>query len=196
MTDPLASDWIDAANALQLTKLRSGVLLAKQILERARDGIIQSRARHYLVEGPNRRGPPGTQRVHEQGYYKVPPEFFWAASGQALEANWATGDFSTWIDSTWHCRAYGVQFLEAEINAMSPLLRPAIDNASRSEPLRVHTDAELEQWILSRPMTKGDTAHEFYKLDPAYNGIKQAEFRKLWARLRNTRRGSHPRRQS
>ncbi len=193
MSDPLDNDWIDAVHAVQLALRRSGQPLTKQILERARDGVIRSRAKHYLVKGPTRRGPPGTQSVEKDetlGFCKLPPEFFWAAGGEALEANWSTGDFSTWIDSTWHCRAYGVQFLRADIEEMSPNLGHELEPAKSSLPLKKHTDSELEQWIRAAPTINADDALNFYKLDPRYNGIKQTQFRELWKTIKGTHRGA------
>ena len=115
--------------------------------------------------------------------------FFWAASGSALEANWVTGDFSTWIDQKWHCRAFGVQFRRSEIEAMVPVAAKLSLHSELQATLPKHTEAELSEWIRKAPITKADIAHGFYKMDLRFNGIKQNEFRTLWMSLKGTKRG-------
>jgi hypothetical protein len=193
MNDVNEDDWISAAEALQINKRKVRVSLASQILERARDGIIQARAQYYIVTGGQRselisRDKPETG-VGKYTCHVLESNFFWAANGGMLEKNWVTGDFSTWIDENWHCRAFGVQFRRSEIEAMVP----AGANVSvHSEPvttLPMHTETELSEWIRKAPMTKADVAHGFYKMDLRFNGIKQNEFRALWKSLKGTTRG-------
>ena len=50
---------------------------------------------------------------------ELPPQFWWARGHPAtLNQNWDTGDFDTWIESTHHWRAFGVQFLKSDIEAL------------------------------------------------------------------------------
>ena len=50
----------------------------------------------------------------------IPAEFWWAQGESALEQNWLAGDFSTWINSSVECRAFGVTFRASDIDAMVP----------------------------------------------------------------------------
>lgn len=81
---------------------------AYTICPRARDGILTARAKVFFW---------GDER-HED--CEIPKWFWWAGAESALEQNWKSGDFSTWIDQKVHCRAYGVMFREDEIDAIVP----------------------------------------------------------------------------
>ena len=193
MNELSEDDWISAAEALQINERKAGVSLWSQILERARDGIIQARAQHYIVTGGQRSGRISFEKP-EPGERKftchvLENNFFWAASGSALETNWVTGDFSTWIDEKWHCRAFGMQFRRSEIEAMVPAGAKVTVHPELPATLPMHTEAELSEWIRKAPMTKADVAHGFYKMDLRFNGIKQNEFRALWKSLKGTMRG-------
>lgn len=59
----------------------------------------------------------------------IPKEFWWAGGQAALKQDWRAGDFETWIDQRIHCRAYGVLFREADIDAIVP--RPCPSPPSR-----------------------------------------------------------------
>lgn len=56
---------------------------------------------------------------------EVPADFWWARGQAALEQNWSSGDFETWIRDRIHARAYGVMFRESDIEAMTPSARMA-----------------------------------------------------------------------
>lgn len=81
---------------------------AYTICPRARDGILTARAKVFFW---------GKER-HED--CEIPKDFWWAGAEAALEQNWRAGDFSTYINQRLHCRAYGVTFLEADIDAIVP----------------------------------------------------------------------------
>jgi hypothetical protein len=51
---------------------------------------------------------------------EVPKEFWWAGGHEALEQNWKTGDFETWIDQKFPMRALGVSFLLADLRRSFP----------------------------------------------------------------------------
>jgi hypothetical protein len=53
----------------------------------------------------------------------VPAGFWWARGHAALQQNWHSGDFETWINHKIHCRAYGVKFRLSDIEAMLPARR-------------------------------------------------------------------------
>ena len=80
---------------------------------RAHNGLIRTSA-VLLVVGAKR---------HEQ--VVIPAEFWWAKGHEALEQNWDTGDFSTWIDHRVEWRAFGVAFDFDGVLAMVPAERRA-----------------------------------------------------------------------
>ena len=41
---------------------------------------------------------------------EIPDAFWWAEGNAALEQDWASGDFSTWIDEKYEVKAFGVTF--------------------------------------------------------------------------------------
>lgn len=190
--DLIDDDWIDAAEAREILREWTGQNLQRQILERARDGIIRARAKHYVEVAPSSNrigGPSGPNKETRYTDHEIPREFFWAASGAALEGNWTTGDFSTWISGKWHCRAFGVQFLKSEIEAMLPADLPAPLCSSASQLQKQHSEGERREWIAKQPQMDGDLAYKVYQAHERYLPLKQEEFRELWRTLRNTKPG-------
>lgn len=57
---------------------------------------------------------------------KVPAQFWWADGREALEQDWNSGDFSTWIDQSQHWQAFGVKLDLAGVAEMLPFERRAI----------------------------------------------------------------------
>jgi hypothetical protein len=51
--------------------------------------------------------------VEENG--DIQPNFWWAEGGEALDQNWKTGDFDTWIGHSRRLRAFGVTFWRSDI---------------------------------------------------------------------------------
>ncbi|MEA3539710.1 MAG: hypothetical protein U9R73_11335 [Pseudomonadota bacterium] len=100
--------WISAAETHERVSSFIHFHAAEAICGRAFDGLIKSRARLLII---------GEKR--SEGAI-IPHEFWWAKGHPALEQKWPTGDFETWIDQRIHCRAYGVEFLESDIDAMLP----------------------------------------------------------------------------
>ncbi len=86
----MAEHWISAAKALEIAK--DNIALC----ERLHAGMIQSRA-SVLIVGDRR----------EQNC-DVPKDFWWAQGHVALDQNWATGDFSTWLEGKQQLQAFGV----------------------------------------------------------------------------------------
>lgn len=101
-------EWISAADAFDRVGRVNPFRAAEAICSRAHDGIIVARARVLFL---------GDRRLEDAA---VPNYFWWAKGHAALTQKWPSGDFSTWIDNAIHCRAYGVQFLESDIEAMLP----------------------------------------------------------------------------
>ncbi len=89
----MADQWIDAGTALDVFGQQ------KAICERCHLGLVRSRALRF-------------HKHHEElRDVELPRQFWWAEGHEALEQNWDIGDFSTWIDRTFHWRAYGVRFV-------------------------------------------------------------------------------------
>lgn len=97
----MADQWIDAATALDLIKNPLA------ICERCHAGLIRTRANVLKRDEEELRD------------VEVPRGFWWAEGHAALEQNWTTGDFSTWIDNH-HARAFGISFALDDMLALVP----------------------------------------------------------------------------
>jgi hypothetical protein len=100
-------EWISAARAVVLTGM-SPYSAKCTICKRARAGLIKARAERFIDNGKS------------ADDVDVPAEFWWADGGKALNQNWTTGDFDTWIKSSNHLssnhlQAFGVTFRRSDI---------------------------------------------------------------------------------
>lgn len=103
------SEWVPAAEALRrVGQIMTEYQARHAIADRAHDGLVRARAVRFVK--------------HRQTFdgVELPKEFWWAGAHEALEQNWPAGDFSTWINHTWHWKAYGVRFSRDDIEAMLP----------------------------------------------------------------------------
>lgn len=98
----MAEQWIEASVTLDIFGSRMA------ICARCHAGLIRSRAASFNRDG---------QKAHEA---ELPREFWWAEGHEALEQNWDTGDFSTWIEHKQHWRAYGVRFALDDLLQLVP----------------------------------------------------------------------------
>jgi hypothetical protein len=57
---------------------------------------VKARARLFIAGERSEEGKP------------IPKQFWWAGGHEALEQDWPSGDFSTWIEQKHHCQAFGV----------------------------------------------------------------------------------------
>jgi nucleoside phosphorylase len=107
---PAQDEWISAAEASRLLKpVFNGEYMArKTICKRAHNGLIRARAARFMVD------------KESKDNCEVPREFWWAEGEAALEQNWITGDFETWIKQEMRLQAFGVSFLCADIDKMIP----------------------------------------------------------------------------
>jgi len=113
MTDALDpiddSEWLSAAEALQqVSQIMTNYQARHAIADRAHDGLVRARAVRFV------------KHRETIDNVELPKEFWWAGAHEALEQNWPAGDFSTWINHTWHWKAYGVRFSRDDIEAMLP----------------------------------------------------------------------------
>jgi hypothetical protein len=107
MAQDTEDEWLPAAAALALLRPTMGqIAAAMAICGRASDGLVRARAARFI------RGDKAFDDVD------IPPGFWWARGHEALEQNWKTGDFETWIDHRLNLKAYGVSFLRSQIEAM------------------------------------------------------------------------------
>jgi hypothetical protein len=101
-------EWLTARETLALAaeQLNSEYVAAEAICSRAHDGLIRARARRFAAN----------DKILDD--CKLPKRFWWARGKAALDQNWGTGDFETWLDRRIHLRAYGVEFEAASVLSM------------------------------------------------------------------------------
>lgn len=104
MADPNPSDpsfnseWLSAAETYQLiTKQMPDGQARVAIGTRAHSGMLRTFAERFEKY----------REVFEN--IELPREFWWATGHEALHQNWVTGDFDTWINSTFHWKAFGLR---------------------------------------------------------------------------------------
>ena len=99
----MAEHWINAATAVGIVMTRADDHAGMRALcARAHSGLVRARARLLVAT-------EGNSETRSENAF-VPKALWWAGGHEALEQNWATGDFSTWIDYKVHLQAYGVTF--------------------------------------------------------------------------------------
>jgi len=102
-------DWVRAAEAINmLASILPEFSARRRICERAYAGMIRARAEQFHH---------GQHVSHNQN---IPKEFWWAEGHEALEQDWAVGDFSTWIEHRIQLRAFGVTFVLADVQKLLP----------------------------------------------------------------------------
>jgi len=107
--------WIEAALALDIaTDSGSKTAAIQSICQRAHAGLIRSTA-HTFTTGDERKSNVG-----------LPKKFWWAEGHEALEQNWTTGDFSTWLENTVQLQAFGVRFALDDILELLPVEQRAV----------------------------------------------------------------------
>ena len=114
MVEP-AEQWIPAAQARELLGSPPNDLAERiAICTRAHAGLLKARAELVVTSG------------RKFANSVLPPEFWWADGEVALEQDWATGDFATWMDSANQWRAFGVHFALDGLLQMLPIEQRAI----------------------------------------------------------------------
>jgi hypothetical protein len=115
MSTPTDGEWMSAYEARQFLNLHADP--AEAICRRAHAGLIKARAKVFI------------SFEEEQTDFDVPREFWWAEGGPALEQNWVSGDFETWVKKTDRVRggrregreqAFGVTFRRQDIEHLKP----------------------------------------------------------------------------
>lgn len=146
----MAEHWIEAAQALEICGDRFS------LCTRLHAGLIAARARSIKVEG---------QTAHDA---TVPASFWWAKGHEALEQDWASGDFSTWIDREKQVFVFGATFALSAVLEMVPFERRAL--MSRELSIAGSTD-----WITAKEARR--LAYDQFRHNPMTAGsaiIEQA----------------------
>lgn len=106
----MATIWIEATLALDIAANGGSKTSAVfTVCERAYAGLIRTKAKNVIVGD------------EQKGEGSLPKTFWWAKGHEALEQNWTTGDFATWIDGTSEIRAFGVRFALDDILELLPV---------------------------------------------------------------------------
>jgi hypothetical protein len=124
-------EWIRAADAVRLLKpvFDSEYEAKMTICQRAHAGLIRARAERFMVDD------------RSADDHKVPKEFWWAEGHVALEQNWTTGDFSTWIRRTTRLRAFNISFLREDIEKLRGTASPTPTAVGPSATAQVPAEA-------------------------------------------------------
>jgi len=139
--ESLPVEWVSAYTAIDMLLPTygkgMGQAAAMALAKRAHSGLVKTRARLYKWEEPKRGAYGGGQKVEREADFAILDKSFWWAEGhEALSQNWASGDFSTWIDHEFHFEAFGVEFALSDLEAMLPkrsrIAAEAADLESRS----------------------------------------------------------------
>jgi hypothetical protein len=137
-------EWIGAAEAISTLKpILTEYSAQMRICERAHGGLIRARAEQFHA----------SQRVLHN--HDIPKEFWWAEGHEALEQDWAAGDFSTWIDRKYQLKAFGVTFARADILKLLPSR-----NSLRAETVTI---TEEDEQVMGRLDALVPSAAQSYK---------------------------------
>lgn len=173
----MAELWIDAARALRLIAKSSGESSAARIIcARAHAGLVKSRARLL------------TREERRASNVDLPSTFWWAEGEEALEQDWTTGDFATWIDGTDQYRAFGVSF---SLDGLLEML-PFEGRAAAARQMSVASDPA---WVTARDAPQfafAKAGFEFY--DPETAIIARARLGFITARAVQVDRADDPQR--
>ncbi|MEO1656715.1 MAG: hypothetical protein AAFR65_03255 [Pseudomonadota bacterium] len=149
--------WITARDAMNLAKKELGSEHggALAICGRAYAGLIQGVARRYHSDVPIRRleQPDGSIIAdYELDHFAVPAKFWWAKGWEALEQNWVSGDFSTWLEKKHQLKAYGVRFFRDDIVELFP---KAADETTEQPTIKQTSSEQAKTQNAQPKITKG-----------------------------------------
>jgi hypothetical protein len=146
----MAEHWIPASKAIGI------VTDAIALCSRLHAGLLLARAELLIIDHKEERSAA------------IPNGFWWSEGHAALEQNWQTGDFETWIDHKIHCKAFGVTIALSGILEMVPFEKRALLARSLSvagDPDWVSAkEARLLSFKTSNPAKAGDAILELARL--------------------------------
>tara|TARA_R110000787_G_scaffold278220_1_gene387879 strand:- start:727 stop:1497 length:771 start_codon:yes stop_codon:yes gene_type:complete len=106
-------EWVSAREAISLLANEYKASSSFVVCERAHAGLIRAKAELFKFD------------QKERTDFEIPKDFWWAKGHEALKQNWGSGDFSTWIDNTYHLQAFGVSFAREDIQKLLPKISSA-----------------------------------------------------------------------
>ena len=132
-------EWVRASEAISMLEpILLEIPARVRICERAHGGMIRARAEQFHY---------GRDVFHKRD---VPKEFWWAEGHQALEQDWASGDFSTWISNgNVQLKAFGVTFDRAGIQKLLPQGSMKIELTSEDNEIAEILEAHVPSAALS-----------------------------------------------
>jgi hypothetical protein len=111
----MSTIWIEAALALKIASNGAHQTFgAFTLCERAYAGLIRAKAKTFIF---------GEDTKSDA---EIPKGFWWAKGHEALEQNWAAGDFSTWLDQRVEMHAFGVRFALDDVLEILPVEQRAL----------------------------------------------------------------------
>ena len=148
--------WVPASKARSLVAGEGGddYGAGLAICSRAHAGLLQSMADLLIV---------GDKRAEQS---LIPSGFWWAEGFEALDQDWARGDFGTWIEQNVQMRAFGVRF---DFDGLCKLLAPEVAAAA----LRQTSVSADPNWV-----SASDARRFFYEklgANPATAGAEIVE---------------------
>ena len=152
-------EWISASDTIDLARSAMSINTAHEtICSRAFDGLIATRAKLLIW---------GKIRTEE---CEINPSFWWARGRAALDQNWRTGDFETWIDRSVHVRAYGVRFS-----------RVGVENMLGHKIAATQADVAASESIAAAPAEKATAAKGGRKRSDFWNLMTVEIARRVYA---------------
>ncbi|MCP5380663.1 MAG: hypothetical protein H6915_03015 [Novosphingobium sp.] len=104
----MTEQWIPASKAIEIANDEVA------LCTRLHAGLISARADLLIINHKEERSA------------KIPQGFWWSEGHAALQQDWRSGDFETWIDGKLQCKAFGVKFALSEVLEMVPFERRAL----------------------------------------------------------------------
>jgi predicted nucleotide-binding protein len=120
-------EWISAVSAIACLKphfKNSARAAQMRICEHANAKLVRAKARRYMVG----------DKSHDD--CAVPHILWWAKGHAALDQDWTTGSFSTYINDIEH-RAFGVSFVREDIERMIPADAPSDTQQPTSDSKKI-----------------------------------------------------------
>jgi len=127
------AEWLSAAETYRLaTEHMPDGQARVAIGTRAHSGLLRTFAERFERD----------RNISEQ--VELLKEFWWAEGHGALEQNWVTGDFETWIRNLHHWKAFGVRFNRDDLLKMLPHPPPRQEPAKDNGDDLIHSGNALK----------------------------------------------------